>query len=77
MTLAEIIHEKSRDLPEATAREVIDFIDFLKTRLIWPDEAISEDISRRAALSELANIRIHWCGKPIPDRNALYDEMRT
>jgi hypothetical protein len=32
MNLAEIIYQKSLDLPEDKAAEVIDFIDFLKSR---------------------------------------------
>lgn len=32
MKLAEIIYEKSKDLPEDRAAEVIDFIDFIKER---------------------------------------------
>ena len=32
MNLAEIIYQKSLDLPEEKAAEVIDFIDFLKSR---------------------------------------------
>lgn len=32
MSLAEVIYQKSRDLPLEKAQEVIDFIDFLKTR---------------------------------------------
>ena len=33
MNLAEIIYQKSLDLPEEKAAEVIDFIDFIKSRL--------------------------------------------
>lgn len=32
MNLAEIIYQKSLDLPEDKAAEVIDFIDFIKSR---------------------------------------------
>ncbi|MDQ2695492.1 MAG: DUF2281 domain-containing protein [Pseudomonadota bacterium] len=78
MTLAEMIYEKSKDLPEAKAREVIDFIDFLKTRIPQADaaDAGDEQESRHAALARIAGVRVHWDGKPIPSRDALYDGGR-
>ena len=41
MPLAEVIYQKSLDLPLEKAQEVIDFIDFLKTRLPLTQPAIT------------------------------------
>lgn len=38
MTLAEIIYERSLGLPEAAAREALDFIDFLGQRYGLPEQ---------------------------------------
>lgn len=75
MSLAELIYEKSKDLPDDRAAEVIDFIDFLKTR-VRPagDAALTE--TARAALNRIAETRIHWSGKPIPSRDGPYDDAR-
>lgn len=79
MTLAEVIFEKSKDLPVVKAQAVIDFIDFIKTRNHQTDEAGTgeeREAVRRAALAQIANARIHWEGKPIPNRDELHDDAR-
>lgn len=83
MTLAEAIYQSSRDLPEAAAREVLDFIEFIKQRHATetgnqPDDARLAGLTpeQREALAYLDSNRIDWNGKPIPDRDALYDDAR-
>ena len=72
MTLAEVIYKKSLDLPLEKAREVIDFIDFLRTRpssLVDDSSSESElEIRRQKARDQLAKIRIDFGGKPMTDR---------
>lgn len=75
MTLAELIFEKSKDLPVVKAQEVIDFIDFIKTRNYQTKEAGAQQ-EREAALAKIARARIHWEGKPISSRDELYDGAR-
>ncbi len=75
MTLAELIFEKSKDLPVVKAREVIDFIDFIKTRNYQTDEAGAQQ-EREAALAKITHARIHWGGKPISSRDELHDGAR-
>ena len=72
MTLAEVIYEKVRRLPEDKAPEVIDFIDFIQRR---PTEShpVDERLlaltpEQREAYEYLNKIRIDWGGKPITDR---------
>lgn len=79
MTLAEVIYQRSLRLPEQAAREALDFIDFLEQRYGTrgaDDAAGPDDAARRAALAHLAGIRVDWGGKPIADRDALYDHTR-
>jgi hypothetical protein len=80
MTLAEAIYQHSLRLPEPAAREVLDFIEFLEQRypVTEPHDATDprREDARRQALERLAGVRIAWGGKPIPDRDALYDEVR-
>jgi len=75
MTLAELIFEKSKDLPVVKAHEVIDFIDFIKSRDRQNDAADTKE-EREAALAKIARARIHWEGKPIPNRDELHDGAR-
>ncbi|MBI5437476.1 MAG: hypothetical protein HY936_00705 [Nitrosomonadales bacterium] len=75
MTLAELIFEKSKDLPVVKAQEVIDFIDFIKTRHYQADEAGAQQ-EREATLAKISSARIHWEGKPIPSRDELHDGAR-
>ncbi|MSP96168.1 MAG: hypothetical protein EXR29_02870 [Betaproteobacteria bacterium] len=79
MTLAEVIFEKSKDLPVVKAQEVIDFIDFIKTRNNQSEEVGAReegDAIRLAALAQIASARIHWAGKPMASRDELHDEAR-
>jgi hypothetical protein len=80
MTIADAIYQHSLRLPEHAAREALDFIEFLERRYAAAGTASSleplEESARRDALARLDDVRIAWDGKPIPDRNALYDETR-
>jgi uncharacterized protein with von Willebrand factor type A (vWA) domain len=57
MTLTEVIVEKIRELPEEKAREVIDFIDFLKTRRAATSSSEEDEPQRRQReqVREMAN----------------------
>ena len=75
MTLAEAIYQSSRDLPEAAAREVLDFIEFIKQRHAAetgnpPDDARLAGLTpeQREAYAYLQTVRIDWGGKPASDR---------
>lgn len=37
MTLAELVYEQTKDLPDPLAREVLDFIGYLRERGEWRD----------------------------------------
>lgn len=80
MTLAESIYQHSLRLPEHAAREALDFIEFLEQRypVTGPCGGTHPrpEGARREALERLARVRIPWDGKPIPDRDALYDDLR-
>ncbi|MEI6415402.1 MAG: DUF2281 domain-containing protein [Pseudomonadota bacterium] len=80
MTLAEDIYQHSLRLPESAAREALDFIDFLEQRYAKADHDDPQSVvitpKQQDALAHIASVRIHWGGKPIPDRNALYDASR-
>ncbi|WP_058555476.1 DUF2281 domain-containing protein [Thiohalocapsa sp. ML1] len=79
MTLAEAIYQRSLRLPEEAAREALDFIEFLEQRYgtrNGTDASAADDAARRTALERVAGIRVDWGGKPIRDRNALYDAAR-
>ncbi|TAN35462.1 MAG: DUF2281 domain-containing protein [Verrucomicrobia bacterium] len=77
MTLAETIYQHSVSLPEAAAREVLDFIEFLEQRHGQPTTPMADDAEKRqAALAHIATVRVNWHGKPIADRDALYDDAR-
>lgn len=74
MTLSEVIYEKSRQLSEEKAQEVIDFIDFLLQRTRSAKTAESADLpiltpEQQEAYSYLEKIQIDWQGKPITDRD--------
>ena len=75
MNLAETIYQHSLNLPEHAAREALDFIEFLEKRYVTQPKTIS-DIERQEALAYLETVRIDWNGKPIPNRDELYDEAR-
>jgi hypothetical protein len=74
MNLTETIYQKSSFLSEEQAREVIDFIDFLKTR---PAIANKPQNQRQQAIAYLKNTALDWAGKPIVDRDTLYDNARN
>lgn len=79
MTLAESIYQHSLNLPESAAREALDFIQFLESRHGIAGktlEAQVDEMRREAALKKLAGVRLHFEGKPIPDRDGLYDSAR-
>lgn len=75
MTLAETIYQHSLNLPEPAAREVLDFIEFLKQR--YPIDAVSSPHDehlvqltpeQRTAYAYLQTVRIDWGGKPCAGR---------
>jgi len=77
MSLAETIYQHSLSLPEPAAREALDFIEFLQQRYGQSTTQMEEHgKNRQAALAHIAAVRIHWQGKPIEDRDVLYDEAR-
>ncbi|WP_196240040.1 DUF2281 domain-containing protein [Candidatus Methylobacter oryzae] len=116
MTLAETIYQHSLNLPDAAAREALDFIEFLEQRynpipVITNQQSDSEaflaalssnldnnitdedletalrlsavvqpeaknEVERQTALAYLNTVRIDWNGKPIPNRDELYDDAR-
>jgi hypothetical protein len=47
--------------------------------ILDPDETIepTREETCRQALEQLARVQIAWNGKPIADRNRLYDEARS
>lgn len=78
MTIAQTIYRHSLRLPEHAAREALDFIEFLADRYA-PESAgqrplAGDQVSHREALERLDQVRIDWGGKPIPNRDARYDE---
>jgi hypothetical protein len=81
MTLAEAIYQHSLRLPEPAAREALDFIEFLESRYGLADLAAgpgpADEAARREALAHLDRVRIPWGGKPIADRDGLYDDARS
>lgn len=78
MTLAETIYQHCLALPEPAAREALDFIEFLEQRYGQSVSPIADDDQKRqTALAHIASVQVHWQGKPIPDRDALYDDARN
>lgn len=78
MTLAEMIYQHSLRLPEPAAREVLDFVEFLERRYgvsVQPGAA-ELTATQQEALARLAGARIHFGAKPVPSRDALYDDSR-
>jgi hypothetical protein len=81
MNYAEVIYQRSLALPEAAAREALDFIDFLAQRYAGdavapPGSGAPADVRRRDALAHLSQAQIAWGGKPIEDRDVLHDAAR-
>jgi len=75
MTLAETIYQHCLNLPEEVAREALDYIEFLEQR--YAKSKSDDEARRKEALAYLDTVHIDWNGKPIPDRDALYDEARS
>ena len=79
MTLSESIYQHRLNLPEPAAREALDFIQFLEQRHGITNKASAAQISEEKhaeALANLAKIRLHFDGKPIHNRDDLYDSAR-
>ena len=79
MKLAETIYQHSLNLPEPAAREALDFIQFLESRYGTGSKTLAlkiSDAKHAAALKKLANVRLHFDGKPILSRDDLYDSTR-
>jgi hypothetical protein len=79
MTLAESIYQHSLNLPEPAAREALDFIQFLESRYGVTSKtsvAQASEEKRAAALQKLTKVRLHFDGKPITNRDELYDSTR-
>ena len=75
MSLPEAIYQHALRLPEPAAREALDFIEFLEQRYgAAPDTDL--EARRQTALAHLDTLSIDWQGRPIPDRAALYDDIR-
>lgn len=74
MTLIETIYQKSLNLTEQQSIEVIHFIDFIKNRF-YPQQPTPTQ--REQALAHLDSIKINWYGKPIQNRDELYDDSRS
>lgn len=79
VTLAELIYEHSQRLPEQAAREALDFIEFLEQRygVVAKVDAPESAQTQREALDRLDLVRVPFAGKPIPSRDALYDDSRS
>lgn len=79
MTLVEAIYQHSLNLPEPAAREALDFIQFLEQKhgVTSKVPVHAREEKHAAALANLARIRLHFDGKPIPDREDLYDGARS
>lgn len=78
MTLAESIYQHSLNLPEPAAREALNFIQYLERRYSAAG-TVTEQVSeakRTAALKRLAKVKLHFEGKPIANRDELYDQLR-
>jgi hypothetical protein len=69
MTVYDIIEKESRSLPEDKAIEVLDFIEFLKTRPL-PAADAQREIRRIEALKRLNALSLDFGGKPMDDRDA-------
>jgi hypothetical protein len=76
MTLIDTIYKKSLTLTEQQSIEVIDFIDFIKSRFAHRRHESSKT-EREQALAHLDTVKINWEGKPIQNRDELYDNSRA
>jgi len=76
MTLAKKIYQHCLNLPDNAAQQVLDYVEFLEQRHTQP-KADNTEAERREALAYLDTVHIDWNGKPIANRNALYDDARS
>jgi len=67
MTIAETIFAEVRALPETQAREVLDFVAFLKSR-----QQATRNADRKSAFAELAKFRGRFKAGKF-SRDELYD----
>ena len=76
MNLVDTIYKKSLTLTEQQSIEVIDFIDFIKNRFTHRRHELST-LEREQALAHLDTVKFNWEGKPIQNRDELYDNSRA
>jgi hypothetical protein len=75
MNTADVIYQKTKDLPEAEAREVLNFVEFLEAKLRRGEDEtaylLKEPANARRLLKAAANIRE---GRNIETRELLPDD---
>jgi hypothetical protein len=74
MNTAELIYQKAKTLPEVEAREILDFIEFLKTKRRSESETaylLQEPANARRLLAAADNI---WAGRCIEEQELLPDD---
>ncbi len=74
MNTADLIYQEVKELPETEAREVLDFVEFLKVKRRQEDETaylLKEPANARRLLESAANIRV---GRNIESRELLPDD---
>lgn len=74
MNTAELIYQKAKALPEAEAREILDFMEFLESKRRGENETaylLQEPANARRLLTAADNIR---AGRCIEDRELLSDD---
>lgn len=74
MNTAELIYQKAKALPEAEAREILDFMEFLETKRRGEIETaylLQEPANARRLLAAADNIR---AGRCIEERELLPDD---
>jgi hypothetical protein len=79
MTLAETIYQKSLELPEDKAIEVLDFIDFLTSRVrsfVSKEQAAPIQDNDFAAFSGILKDSPNFNGDPLEIQHRMRDEWR-
>ncbi len=74
MNTAELIYQKAKALPEAEAREILDFVEFLEAKRRGEKETsylLQEPANARRLLAAAENIRAARC---IEERELLPDD---
>jgi hypothetical protein len=74
MNTAELVYQKARTLPEVEAREILDFMEFLKAKRRGESETaylLQEPANARRLLAAVENIRSGQC---IEERALLPDD---